>query len=1226
MTGILRKRFFGPPTFSITTLKASIQKLACMASMSLMCASALGQGSTGRILGAVTDRSGGAVVGASVSVEDTARGVTRTLTTDSAGEYNAPNLIPGTYVVRAEAQGFKKIERQNILIQVGEEVRADLIVQPGDVDQTVTVNAATPLVESTNATLGGALSNADIGNMPLNGRNIENLLSLRPGVMMQPGGGPNTQSTNGTRPDESVWMIEGIINSNFYDARPNANTPGYTTDGATILPLDAIQEFNTMENPKAEYGWRPGAVVNIGLKSGTNKLNGSVYGFYRSAAWDARNYFNPASGTDGTCDLNPTSPADLQAIACGKLPTQLRQYGAVLSGPIMKNKLFFMGGYEALNSLIGNAFPSSGIPQTVAQPTFSPGYSMVDAITAAQRGGALSLCSTSVYSNCLSPASLAIGGCSGSPSSIGSYTCTGGLFPNNPTTPSNPGPTSYISNFPNTNLSYNGVGKLDYHINDKNMLSGEVIVGNYHGTGEDHPFINKAFTADFILKTYTTSGTWDYILNSNVLNEVRFGYNRFDLITTGNDTGITIPDLTTGLTVPGVPNISIGSPSGFFAKLGTWHNRPQSIAPNPYYDFQESLSNLKGKHTLKIGVEYAHAEADSNVPDFGRGAITFSSLQNFFEGVPASGQARIGDAKRAETFTKVAGFAQDDWRIKPRLTLNLGLRYEYTTPWRDTQNLWANFDPNSPTGLIQQGQPGENSLWKADPKNFSPHLGVAWDVKGNGNTVVRGGFSIIYSTLSADVFMNQNQLQNGSDVDLAANPTGAGLYSNGSLRFPGAVGGISVVALKSTPTAQNWENVVFPNLVQCGDGMSGDPGPCNLMAVDPNLVTPRVMNVSLGVTQSFGANTALEVGYVGNLGSNLTGISDVNACAVSNPTSATYTCSRPYGSQFSWFGTIDKITNDTHSNFNSLQVTLTKRMSHGLSLLMGYTYGHGLDNGSLSRYGLLSQNPNNPGAEYGSSDFDIRHRLTVTSTYELPSIDGFGQLLKGWQVNSIVTLQGGQPWVVNDSENNWSGVGDTSDRWNFVGNPADFKSTRNSIPYCTFSATGDVTGCSYTIGQSGQSVTLPNTIAAPCLAAAGARGSLSSLEADGSAAVAGNVGGCYVSGNSVMIPPAFGAFGEMRRNIFRDSGFKNMDFSVLKNFAFSERYKAQFRFEVFNIFNHPNFANPWGASDGTSGGQNDPGSTNIFGGTPGTPDFNAGNPIVGAGGARDIQIGLKLSF
>src|SRR3989475_11433614 len=235
------------------------------------------QANSGRILGTVMDQTGGVISGATVTIIDKDRGVARTLITDDAGEYNAPTLIPGTYTVRVEANGFKKLERQNVVVEVGKDVRVDVTVQPGEQTQTVTVTESIPLVETSNATLGGALSNATINDLPLNGRNYQNLLGLRPGVMLQPGGSPWTQSTNNIRPDETVWMVDGIISVNWFDARPVNNMPSPFTDMATVLPVDAIQEFNLEENPKAEYGWKPGAVVNVGIRSGNNTLHGSAY-------------------------------------------------------------------------------------------------------------------------------------------------------------------------------------------------------------------------------------------------------------------------------------------------------------------------------------------------------------------------------------------------------------------------------------------------------------------------------------------------------------------------------------------------------------------------------------------------------------------------------------------------------------------------------------------------------------------------------------------------------------------------------------------------------------------------------------------------------------------------------------------------------------------------------------------------------------------------------------
>src|SRR6266478_5212676 len=328
--------------------RKAFQMLGGVMGMLLLCLPLFSQGSSGRILGTVTDQSGGVVSGATVTVTDTDRGVTKTLVTNEPGEYNAPNLTPGTYKVRVEAKGFKALERQNVVLEVGKEIRVDLTLQPGDQVQTITITESIPLVETTNATRGGTLNNADINDLPLNGRNYQYLLSLRPGVMVQPGGGPWTQSTNNIRPDESGWMVDGVLNASFYDARPVTGASSFITDAATILPIDAIQEFNLEENPKAEYGWKPGAVVNVGIRSGTNSYHGSAYSFGRKDSWDARSVFNP-----------PPNPV---------LPVELEQFGGVVGGPIKKDKLFFFGGYEGLRSTVGNLYIETAPATAGTQP------------------------------------------------------------------------------------------------------------------------------------------------------------------------------------------------------------------------------------------------------------------------------------------------------------------------------------------------------------------------------------------------------------------------------------------------------------------------------------------------------------------------------------------------------------------------------------------------------------------------------------------------------------------------------------------------------------------------------------------------------------------------------------------------------------------------------------------------------------------------------------------
>ncbi len=1222
--------------------------LAVTLGVLLLCSPAFSQGSTGRILGTVTDQSGGVIAGATVSVVDTARGLTRTLTTDDAGEYSAPNLIPGNYTVRAESKGFKKIERQNVGIQVGQEIRVDLTVQPGEQEQTVTVTEAVPLVETTNATLGGTLDNSDIVDMPLNGRNYQNLLALRPGVMIQPGGGPWTQSTNNVRPDESLWMVDGVINSNFFDSRPIAGMSSPITDGATILPIDSIQEFNTMENPKAEYGWKPGAIVNVGIKSGTNAIHGSAYGFYRSAAWDGRNFFNPGLLSDGSCLLGP-------ATLCAKLPTQLKQFGGSVGGPIKKDKLFFFANYEGLRDLIGNALVGGNIPEQVAQTANANNCPVIDTAGGDCKNSMVDSLNALAFEGITpSSVSLKLANCTAATVAGGALTsaATCGASPFFATNMTQ-GQLGFISTLPNTNVSDNGVGKIDYHINDKNTLNVLGIISNYVGSGEDHPFVTTAFLDDFTIRTYTGSGTWDYTPNSTMVNEVRFGYNRMEYAITTNDATLTDP-IDTGLSVPGLPDINIGK----FNQIGTWHNRPQSESPNPYEDFQDAFSYLKGKHTLKFGYEYTHIEADSNIPNYGRGRVNFNggkagnfvtpitcptgqtppctgpvastALEDFFAGDPTSGTILVGNTQRAMTWSANALFAQDDWRITPKLTINLGMRWTYQSPISAGNNLWANFDPTTQTGLSQQGTPGNNTMWKPDYHNFSPRAGFAWDLTGKGTTVVRGGFSIMYSTFTAVQWMNQNDFQNDSSVSLAANPTGASIvYCSAACQGPAVnnpafgisttiapPGNIVVKAASLSGSAINWNGVAFPSAanVQCGDGINADPGPCDLLGVDPNLRTPYIMNFNLGVQHQFGNNLSLEVGYVGNRGTQLVGFRDVNQA---NPATGV----NPYGIQYPWLGFINVMSNDTHSNYNSLQATLTKRLSHGLSFIAGYTYAHGLDNGSLNRFGLLPQNSADPNAEYGNSDFDVRHRLTITASYNIPGIKGFAQMLEGWQINTIISLQSAQPWTINDTSDNFNvgGNGDLSYRWNFTGNPANFQSGANSIPFCS-----GPTSCVQTSAVFGNTPisnytpTQEQTMWNQCLTAdqtapgASSPSNLSSL-------------GCFVNGNAVMTPPHTGTFGDMGRNIFRDSGFRDMDFSLFKNFNWKEKYNAQFRLEVFNIFNHPIPANPYGASNGFNTG-NDPSVGAGFGGSPSTPDGAAGNPLVGSGAARDVQVGLKITF
>jgi Carboxypeptidase regulatory-like domain/TonB dependent receptor len=1181
------------------------------------------QTTTGRILGTVSDQSGANVAGAAVIVTDVQRGATRAVATDDSGNYVAPQLQPGVYKVRAEAKGFKTVERVNIVVEVAQDVRVDVTLPTGQVSEIVVVTEEVPLVNTTSSTLGGTLSNSEINDLPLNGRNYENLLQLRPGVERYPGGGFSTTSTNGLRAEDNAYFVEGLFNSEPYSGQAIINGAGIAGDSATILPIDAIQEFNVEELAPAEFGWKPGAVVNVGLKSGTNSVHGTAFAFGRDGdLFDARNFFNTVPNT--------------------KLRRTLEQYGGSVGGPIVNNKAFFFGAYEGQIYDVGNSFGGVTSPSMVSMTQTSPSQACVY--------GSNGDCADSipnVIADLLTPAAVAqgvtvsqaslnIAGCKLSGSTV---TCDGTGFPTN----NNPN-INIPNGFANDVKVYNAIGKVDFNVNDKNRISGMYFFGNNSGTVEDFPEYQSKWRSNIHTRAQVVGGSWAWTPSPLWVNEARVGYNRLyqptlpgDLNTPGSSYG-----LDTGLSGPntgGLPRIGFGG--YFFPGLGGF-KWPKFQGPDEIIQFIDHVSRTAGSHSLKFGGELHRSNVTNAAYGNARGSITFlgsvldgansTPLEDFFAGLPFKSSLEVGDPTLHLHNWAYSLFVQDDWRATKNLTVNFGVRYEFSSVPQESHNLLGNFDPNSTYGLVQvQTGTGQiPSLYNPDHKNFAPRFGFAWDTNGRGKTVIRGGAGLVYETVNWQSFIAFNNAFGPGSV-----PT-AGIVPGGTITTGNVT---NKNFLNNPPNNLTWDNTpVYSTTINCTPPNPNPPppgSPCPIMSVDRNLKTPYVWNWTLSLQHAFTPNLTLELAYVGNHGGKLTGIRDINqppvgsgwtagaiaACIASGYTDATNCTANttaealavPFVNKFGYLGNIFNMANVYRSNYNGLQATLNSRNFHGLSMVAGYTYSHALDNvGANWDFGFgsgLPQNAYNPNGEYANSDFDVRHRLTVSLTYAIPGKKGYAQSLEGWELNSIVTLQSPQKWGAMDENTDAAGIGalpvsppaNSPIRWDFFGNPNDFKSGpgQNQIP-------------KYTAGN------LPAACTAKALALDGGT--------PGAATAAVNLFGCYAKGNSVMIPPALGHFGTMGRNIFPDSGFKNVDFSIAKNWHFGERFRAQFRAEFFNIFNHPNFANPYGGQNGF--GFNDPSVPpgGGFGCGCATPDVAAANPAVGSGGPRSVQLGMKLIF
>ena len=681
---------------------------------------ALAQTFRGMILGTIEDSSGAAIPEAQVVIKNLATGQTRTTTTGEAGTYTVPELPLGQYSVTVSKEGFQSMTVGGVDVTVASEHRVDATLQPGKIESQVLVEAAAPLVSTTEDTLGGAVQSSEVANIPVNGRDYMKLVYMQPGVT----GGPDqntdspgafgTFSVNGARGRSNNFLLDGTDMNDGYRNDPAINQPGVFGAPATILPVDAVAELAVLSNFAPEYGRNAGGVINIVTKSGTNRLHGTAADYFRNNALDARDYYNNAPNPQTAFHNN--------------------QFGGSLGGPIIKDKTFFFADFDGqretggLNNL--DCSPTAGEIETASQ-----GITVNPIITS--------------------------------------------LLARNPW----PTPNLQTSGCPNvsaTDRIYNNIdsviGKIDHNFNQKNILTGRYYYGN---STQSFPL---ALVGGGVLPGYNTytptrvqlvSLSFVTVFSSTKVNEVRAGYNRFaegfypedrtfNPSSIGLDTGVGPSDY-------GLPVFKVSDPNyGTFGQLGADKGDPRSrIDQN--WQLIDNFSWKQNRHDWKFGYEFRRTTITQILDRGHRGVLEFSSLADFLAGTPDGGSQVTGDSNRNTFQNSDALYVQDSYHWTRRLVLNYGLRWDYFGIISEKHGLFSNYDPVN--GLYMVGTAAHPQLYNRDMKNFAPRFSIAYDVGGKGKTVIRTGWGVFFDAFSQDFFIGHLPY-NSNNPGVAYNPIG----------------------------------------------------------------------------------------------------------------------------------------------------------------------------------------------------------------------------------------------------------------------------------------------------------------------------------------------------------------------------------------------------------------------------------------------------------------------
>jgi hypothetical protein len=1099
----------------------------------LVSVAAYAQIDAGRIVGTVADTTGAVIPNATITVKNDRTGEERTANTNSQGYYVVLQLPAAVYTITGKSAGLGPQEYREIHIAVGQERTVNIVLQPESLATEVNVSSGElAVVDTSSARIGANISEREVAQLPLNGRQISQLYLMAPGAVNSGAGTFDNIRFSGRSNQENVIRFDGVEGSSIVDASPG-NLNGETTSLFRLQQsLENVQEFRIdTSNYPAEYGTGTGGQISFVTKSGSNQWHGALFEYIRNDAMDARNFFDAAT----------------------KSKLRLNQFGGSLGGSVIKNKLFFFGSYEGLRQRTATPFVESTLSpfaRSKAVPSIQPLL---------------------------------------------------GAFPVGTIPTSDPNLNIVTVNGPGYINEDSGSIRLDYNISEKYRLYGRYFRDQGYASQTQNSTLSQYATTDV---PQNAVFSLNQVYSAGLLNETKVGFNADKTRVAGipgpspnaNINGVTL-NLTGSVALGGiggqVGSAAIAQPTGLI-RLSSAFNGRGAPYTNDSISFIDNLSVVKSSHSMKFGVEVRRIELYND--QLGGTTYSFPNIDAFLNNQPSS-IAFNGDLSAPSPFTGLSGvahlrqnyyiaYAQDEWKIRPNLTLSYGLRYEYYQPLHETRNKNVVF--NMLTGDIMPKYSGD--WYQSSTANFGPRLGLSWSPQHfNNKTVFRVGAGYFYGP-----GQTEDQLQPEANDRI-----GRTITSGPLLTYP-----LDVSAVYAG------YNVNDPNL-------GYQP-----RAYAPGYTIPeKVLEYTASVQQTLPGDAVLTVAYVGSQGRNLflRSVTNLITGVTTNPTSGAAIVQRQFGNRFA---EIDYKTSGGTSHYNGLQTTLNRRFATGFSLSGQYTWAHDIGTSAGSNEANTAQNPYNFGMELGNNNFDIRHSANFAALYDLPVGRGkrFGKdmsrpadlLVGGWQLGGVLNARSGVPVDVL-----------------IVRPDVVYRDNRNGQIYS--SPVVDTNGTVYTSaiintpgGGSSRNVRRPDVVA--------------------------GVNPFMNQGLQLLNPAAFsmsaaGSFGDFGRNALHGPNLAQLDLTLSKHFQVTERSNIEFRAEIYNLLNHANFANPGNvrlnqalpAGCTCAGGvvpaanlRNtiQPGqafSTASAGGLWGTLNSTVSNQI-GLGTNRQVQLALRFNF